>query len=159
MLAKFGVSEFVIANLLNVTARLDAVFFIIRTRKLKTLGKWPGVPSIWLDGICVLASLNPTREFDEGIFDDHCCNVLFFQGSLNEPIFLNSSIYHGKECDFLNSIFKVCMFLVCCVSKIYFWVMGRRYRKRELWTGYYSFYFHAMVQVELRLLYGSIQLI
>ena len=105
-LAKFGVSEVVIANLLNVTARLDALFFVIRTRKLKTLGKWPGVPFIWLDGICVLASLNPTRELDEGIFDKHCSNVLFFQGSLNETIFLNSSIYYGKECDSLNSNFQ-----------------------------------------------------
>ena len=79
----------------------------LRTRKLKTLGKWPGVPSIWLDGICVLASLNPIREFDEGrIFDKHCSDVLFFQGSLNEPIFLNSSIYYGKECDYLNSNFQ-----------------------------------------------------
>ena len=48
-----GVSEVIIANLLNETARLDALFFIIRTKKLKTLGKWSGVPSIWLDGIYV----------------------------------------------------------------------------------------------------------
>ena len=32
--------------------------------------------------------------------------MLFFQGSLNEPIFLNSSIYYGKECDYLNSNFQ-----------------------------------------------------
>ena len=51
LLAKFGVSEVIIANLLNETARLDALFFIIRTKKLKTLGKWPGVLSIWLDSV------------------------------------------------------------------------------------------------------------
>ena len=54
----------------------------------------------------MLASLNPIREFDEGILDQHRSNVLFFQGSLNEPIFLNSCIYFGKECDPLNNKFQ-----------------------------------------------------